>query len=106
MALGAGLVSDDRVVLTTDNSVIMAAAPPTIQGLIEARGVGLLNAAPVGPVPVLAVLDLDRVETERLPRPEKTILLGQTLTLLHKVESPHFNAALMQYLKAGRQNVE
>ncbi len=103
MAMGACLVADDRVILTRDGTAIVASAPAPISGLIEARGIGLLNARPCGPVPVVCVVDLDQVESARMPLPRQTILLGQSVALLFKVEIPHFPVALMQYLKEGRQ---
>ncbi len=103
MALGADLVADDRVILTNAGGVVSASAPDAISGMIEARGIGLLRARASGPAPVECVVDLDQVETARMPPVRQTILLGQSVTLLYKVDSPHFAAALMQYLKEGRQ---
>jgi HPr kinase/phosphorylase len=50
---------------------------------------------------VLAV-DMERVETERLPPRREISLLGRKVSLLHKVENAHFPAAILQYLKRGR----
>lgn len=102
MALGAGLVADDRVILILRGQDIIATAPEPIAGLIEARGIGLLNAAPHGPVPVACVVDLNQIEAERMPPLRETILLGQSVPLLFKVDTPHFPASLVQYLRAGR----
>jgi len=104
MAHGAQLVADDRTVVTRQGDDLIASAPPTIAGLIEARGIGILNAAPAGATPLFAVLDLDQTETERLPEHRETDLLGQSVPLLLRVETPHFAAAVLQYLKAGRQD--
>ncbi len=104
MAYGAQLVADDRTLVTRQGDDLIAAAPPTIAGLIEARGIGILHAATVGATPLFAVLDLDRTETERLPHHHETDLLGQSVPLLLRVATPHFTAALLQYLKAGRQD--
>jgi HPr kinase/phosphorylase len=103
MALGAELVSDDRVILARVSDDLEASAPPPIAGLIEARGIGLLNARPHGPVNVVCVVDLDRTETDRLPVRRKISLLGRYVTLLLKVETRHFPSALMQLCKQGRQ---
>lgn len=104
MALGATLVADDRVILSRQNDSLMASAPASISGLIEARGIGLLNAATGGPVQVALVVDLDQTESDRMPPSREIDILGKTLTLLFKVDAPHFPAALVQYLKAGRQD--
>ncbi|MCA0872736.1 HPr kinase/phosphatase C-terminal domain-containing protein [Seohaeicola saemankumensis] len=104
MAHGAQLVADDRTVVTRQGDDLIAAAPPAIAGLIEARGIGILNADTIGATPLYAVLDLDQTETERLPGHRETTLLGQSVPLLLRVETPHFAAAVLQYLKAGRQD--
>jgi HPr kinase/phosphorylase len=106
MALGAGLVADDRTLIwlhdATDRSTLMADSPDTLRGLIEARGVGILRAAPVGPRPVALVVDLDRVEEARLPEERSLTLLGRDLPLLHMVDTPSFPGAILQYVKGGR----
>ena len=105
MALGAALVADDRVALRRAGDAVLAGAPPAIAGLIEARGLGLLHADPAGPVPVFALLDLDRTEPDRLPPARETDLLGQSVPLLWRVEAPHFPAALVQFLRTGRRTL-
>jgi HPr kinase/phosphorylase len=98
MALGAKLVADDRTCLLRNKNRTMAFAPDPILGLIEARGVGLFRVSPAPPTPVALVVDLDRVETERLPEPRTTPLLGQSIPLLAKVDAAHFPAAILHYL--------
>lgn len=105
MALGATLVADDRVALRRSGDAVMATAPPAISGLIEARGLGLLHADPSGPVPVFALLDLDRDEPDRLPPARQRDLLGISLTLLFRVDAPHFPPALVQFLKTGQRTL-
>ncbi|WP_457649807.1 HPr kinase/phosphorylase [Profundibacter sp.] len=101
MALGATLVADDQTILQSGGGGILARAPETIDGLIEARGVGLL-AADSCVARVALVVDLEQVETDRLPPHRTYNLLGQKAPLLHKVEAAHFPAAILQYLKGGR----
>ncbi len=104
MAFGAILVADDRVVLTRKGIDITASAVPTIAGLIEARGFGVLNAVAAGPTPVCAVIDLDQTETDRIPTPRYITLIGTDLPLFYIPQVPHSGAALMQYLRAGRSD--
>jgi HPr kinase/phosphorylase len=102
MSLGAVLVSDDWTQLTLRGDRLWASAPATIRGKIEARGLGILGAEVLAAAPVALAVDLGQTEDHRLP-PERTVaLLGVTLPCVHKVEGPHFPAALLQYLKAGR----
>jgi HPr kinase/phosphorylase len=105
MGLGAVLVSDDRVILHRRGDAVLARAPDAIRGMIECRGLGLLNAHPVQDVPVAGVVDLDQSETERLPPNRETVLSGCRLNLFHRIEGAHFAAALVQWLKAGRRTV-
>lgn len=102
MARGAALVSDDRTELWRSEGQVWARAPRTIAGLIEARGIGLLRAEHVAAVPLRALVDLDRVESERLPRHlDVEVLPGLMLPRLSRVEGPAFAAALIQYLRGG-----
>ncbi len=102
MALGCGLVADDRTMLTRLEGQLLADCPDTIRGRIEARGVGILIAPPAGPVPVAAAVDLGIPEAKRLPPERHTTILGLSLPVLHNVASPAFPAALLHYLRAGR----
>ena len=102
LALGADLLADDQTLVSLEQGVLTARCPDTISGLIEARGVGLLTAAPCGPTPVFLVVDLGQAEDHRLPPRRKLDILGQPIDLVQSCASPHFPAALIQYLKAGR----
>ncbi len=102
MALGCDLVSDDRTAIAARDGVLVATAPAAIRGRIEARGVGLLAAEPVRAARVVLAVDLARLEADRLPPWRVHTVLGVDLPLLHRVESAHFPAAIVQYLKAGR----
>ena len=107
IALGAGLVADDRTCIWredhgADGDRIIADAPETLRGRIEARGIGILGAEPVGPCRIGLVVDLDRLEDARLPPFRTTDLLGLCLPLVHRVDSPAFPAGILQYLAAGR----
>ncbi|NSY39738.1 HPr kinase/phosphorylase [Leisingera sp. ANG59] len=101
MAFGAQLVADDRVLVQLLHGQLVASAPEPIRGLIEARYMGLLQAQIRSPVPVTALVDLDEVETERLPMRHTTRLLGQELARVKRLDGAHFAPALMQYLRCG-----
>lgn len=100
LALGCTLVADDRVHLTADDG-LWAHCPDTITGLIEARGVGILNAHYDKHARVVLAVDLDRYETERLPQRRFFTVLGCDVPLIYKVDAPHFAPAIVQILKAG-----
>jgi len=104
MAMGCSLVADDRSLINREGAQVIARCPPPLQGMIEARGVGILVAEPLAQVALALVVDLDQTDTERLPPQRHVTLLEQRLPLLHKVETGHFAAAVLQYLKAGRRS--
>lgn len=101
MAFGCDLVADDRVLVSVEDATVLASCAPSIAGMIEARAIGLLNAATVTQAKVALVVDLDRTETERLPKRRFTTLLGCDLPLIYRVEGPQFAPAIIQILKAG-----
>lgn len=103
MALGCQLISDDQTDLVRRDPVLWASAPPSIKGLIEARGFGILQADPIEAAIVL-VADLDHTETDRLPPVRTLDVLGLTLPCVHKVDSPSWPAAVLQYLKGSRKD--
>lgn len=103
VGLGADLVADDRTILNRRGSDVILDCPPAIAGLIEARGIGLLNAEAHGPVPLVAVVDLDTEEQDRLPPQREATVLGLRFPLVHKVSNPHFPAQILHYLRYGRR---
>jgi HPr kinase/phosphorylase len=102
MAYGATLIADDQVILSHDGSDLIAACPRNITGLIEARHVGVLNAVPAPPSPVVLAVDLGQTEVERIPVHRTVTWLNHTIPLLWGIKSPHLPASLLQMLKAGR----
>ena len=105
MALGAELVSDDRTeVRATPDGLIARCPSDTIRGLVEARGIGLLRAAPLDQAPVSLVADLSQDEDQRLPPRRQITILQYALPLVRQVRDTHFTAALMLYLQHGRQD--
>jgi HPr kinase/phosphorylase len=102
MAHGATLVADDRVEVSRRGARLIAACPPAIRGLVEARGVGLLRADSLAEAELALAVDLSATESERLPPLREFTLMGIVLPLVHRGESGHFPAAVLQYLKGGR----
>ncbi len=102
MAYGAALIADDRVVLHARDGLLWAECPETLKGKVEARFVGLLAADPAGPAPVALVVEMGKVESERLPPRRFCEIDGLQIACLHKAETGSFAAAIVQYLKGGR----
>jgi HPr kinase/phosphorylase len=103
MAHGARLVADDRVTLSLREGALWATCPPAIRGMIEARGIGLLAAEAVEGVEVTVVVDLGQTEGMRLPPLRNVTYLGRTVALVLGQAGPHFPAALLHYVRAGRK---
>ena len=101
LALGCTLISDDQTELTCRDDVLWASAPKTIKGLIEARGVGLLQAETTE-AEITLVVDLDQWERDRLPHRHTVSLLGLDRPCLHSVDDVAWPAAILQCLKGGR----
>lgn len=102
MAMGAGLVADDRTQLARRGDSIMADAPPALRGCIEARHVGLLAADAKGPQPLALVVELSEIAGPRLPEEERMQLLGVSLPRLAARFDPRLAPALRQLLIGGR----
>lgn len=102
MALGGALVADDRVNLSPMVGGVLASCPVPIAGQIEARGVGILAALAHGPAPVKLIIDMGHVQRDRLPDHQQAEVLGARLTVIARVDGPHFPAAIVQYLKGER----
>ena len=64
---GAGLIGDDAVTLTAKSGRLIASPPPNIAGLLEVRGVGLVQLPVANPAPVALILTLGGPLAERLP---------------------------------------
>ena len=78
------LVADDQVSLRRDGDRVLAAAPETILGQIEVRGLGIVGVKPVAEAELVLVVDLVNADmVERLPPDGLTTLLaGVDLPLL------------------------
>jgi len=67
---GARLVADDQVLLAPARGQLRATAPATLQGRMEVRGLGIVEAADAGPMTLGLVVDLVSADDiPRLPEP-------------------------------------
>ena len=97
------MVADDCTRLTSREDMLWANCPETISGRIEARGIGILSArSGEEGAQVVAAVDLDRKETERLPPHRKIAFLGRKVPLILNAPGLSFAPALLQYLKGSR----
>lgn len=104
LALGAGLVGDDGVRLRLVADRVLACPPPAIAGLIEARGIGILQSAAGTEVPLALVVDMDRASAGRMPEAQVEIVLGVELELISGKDVANLAAAIMVKLRnSGRK---
>jgi HPr kinase/phosphorylase len=102
IAQGAGLVADDRCILTRQGGRVQASCPPPLRGLIEARGVGLLRCPAADSAEVVLAIDLGQTEDARLPPVRHCTRIGVPINLVLGPYSRHLSAALLLYLRFGR----
>lgn len=103
MAYGASLIADDITWLEPGEQRVMARCPPALLGRIEARTVGILNAAPAPPAPVSLIVDLGHTETERLPQQRHIRLFDADIPVLYTPDNPYFPATVWHYVRHGRE---
>ncbi len=102
MSRGASLVADDQTRLDLRKGVLVASAPPQMQGRIEARGVGILSADYAGPTPVILAVDLDQPEPARLPPSRRLTILGVEIDLIFGATNPNLVSVIHQRLRGER----
>lgn len=103
MALGAELICDDAALAAEEGSDIVIRPPEGAPPLIEARGIGLLQAGPIcAGAPLCVAVDLDTEEPERLP-PQRRLAMGHaTAELIYGRSHPRLAPALIHMLRHGR----
>jgi HPr kinase/phosphorylase len=80
---GFQLVADDRVDLAVKHGAVTASAPATLAGLIEVRGLGILDFGSPSTVPLGLLADLAPAATiERMPEPATEAVLGVPLPVI------------------------
>lgn len=80
---GFQLVADDRVELVAADGAVTASAPPALAGLIEIRGLGILDLGAAVAARLGLLADLAPAATiDRLPEPATEDLLGVRLPVI------------------------
>jgi serine kinase of HPr protein (carbohydrate metabolism regulator) len=80
---GATLIADDYTLVRRTEGRAFAAAPDTIAGKIEVRGLGIVDMPVAREVPVALLVDLDHAP-ERMPEPGATLTIaGVAIPVLH-----------------------
>lgn len=103
MALGAQLVADDQVMLSSKQGKLVASAPVSIAGKMELRGFGVISLASFcTSTDVALAVRLQREFPERFPEESVTLpLLGYQVPYLAAASQDRFLASkLMIYMKS------
>ncbi|MBV7407930.1 HPr kinase/phosphorylase [Maritimibacter sp. DP1N21-5] len=100
---GAQLISDDitRIDPGPDGWPILTGTG-RMEGVIEARGVGLLRVPHANRAPLALVIEMDVPETDRLPPERSAEVAGCQVPCLHRVDNASFPAAIWALMTGGR----
>ncbi len=106
IGLGAQLVADDLSQIVLQDGAPFVIAPPELPGVIEARGVGLINVPHCPKARLQLVVDMGQIEMARLPAsPAFTEVNGCAIECLFRVDAPYFAIAVLNMLRYGRHAV-
>ena len=79
---GAKLISDDRVDIKNVNNCLIASAPKSIQGLLEVRGVGIVDVPTIDQSEINIVVQLVTSNIDRMPEKATYEIEGITLPFI------------------------
>jgi serine kinase of HPr protein (carbohydrate metabolism regulator) len=79
---GAELIGDDGVLITTQNSALVAFPHPATRGLIEVRNLGLIHVEPRDSVPIALILQLDLNAPRYIETAKQETILGVAVPLI------------------------
>ncbi len=97
---GAQLLSDDQVLLSLENDVLIASPPPSIEGKIEIRHIGIARMAFSAAAPVALYVELTSSYEglERLPEAAPFFLLDRPV---RRLRLPSFAASTPTKIRAA-----
>lgn len=101
IGLGARLVADDRVHLAQSAGRLIASAAASLEGLLEARGLGLLRLGFLAQAEVVLVADFEQTSRSRLPQRCVTTITDVTLPLIPASDRPNVSYEAMAMLRDG-----
>ena len=101
LALGAELVADDRVLVSSAGDGVRLSPSPRLEGLVEIRGAGILDTGRFTDAPLWLIADLDRAPAARMPEWRHLTVAGQSCPVIDCDRRPATSATLMAILRAG-----
>ncbi len=79
---GAKLISDDYTIVQSIGGQLSASAPATIAGMMEVRGLGVVDMPHIGEAPLALIIDLAQ-HIDRMPGdPEEWLVAGAPLPVV------------------------
>lgn len=102
IVLGANLIADDQTVLTCDGSKVQMSRPPSLPAGLELRGIGIVGCPMVETAPLVLVVDLSRMEPDRIPPKREYALLGLKFPLIYGAGLDGLAQSLYLYMNHGR----
>ena len=102
MQAGAVLVADDQTILTREQDQLTVSCPAGFEGMIEARGIGVLSVEHSPKAQLHTVVDMDQTELQRLPPARTHEILGILVNLIHGKDNPVLDIGLLALLKGAR----
>lgn len=109
MQLGAKFIADDQVALTMNTGMLMGGPVPGFKGIIEVRGMGLVQLPDTATQQVIhCLIELTPIEQiERLPTTKETRdLLGVAVPLVRMAPPPHTSGGVLlsavKWMQEGR----
>lgn len=102
IAKGAVLVADDAVDLACLAGRISMHCPEPIKSMIEVRGIGLIKVNTCDTAALDFLVDMDQIETQRLPESRTKALLGVEVPTLYGKENANLCNALFCLLNGGQ----
>ncbi len=106
LALGADLISDDRVRLCNGESGLMLHSVEPLSGRIESRGLGIISCPIQNCAPLKYCLDLSLMSEARLPFAKEVTMLGHRISVLPGGSTVPQAAALVLLIKNGFTDYE
>jgi len=102
IAYGARLISDDQVILRSQDESVTAHSIEGYEGLIEARGIGILQIEHQDQAALSYVVDMDTTELQRLPPERFETYFGINIPKIHGRENPALIPSLLTLMRTKR----
>ena len=103
MGLGATLIADDKTFLQRSNDKVLASCPKSIEGQIEARGIGIISVPFVNDVPVSLIVDLSNSVNERMPEYDTESHFGISIRRIGRAPLDAFAEAIYLICVGGKE---